>query len=80
MEKISKSLKTTLITGLWEQNNEKGKYLIGRIGSNLYAVVIPYKKSKDNQPDYHLFFVNGSKEEVNSFAENKANFEEDIWK
>ena len=78
---MEKKMKTTLITGLWKQTNEKGEYLIGRIGSNLYAVIIPYKKNNEKQPDYHLFFVNGSKDEVNSFAIEKidnANIEKQL--
>jgi hypothetical protein len=71
---MKKELKTTLITGLWEHSNHNGKYMIGRIGSNLYAVVIPYKEKKDKQPDYMLFFVNGSKDDISNFVSKK--FEE----
>jgi hypothetical protein len=42
-------------------NNDTGeKFLIGRIGHNLNAIVVQNKTKEGKQPDFHLFFINGS--------------------
>lgn len=52
---------SSLITGLWKHENEQGeKFLIGRIGHNLNAIVVQNKTKEGKQPDFHLFFFNGS--------------------
>jgi len=71
--KMNKQEKTTLITGLWKNKNKNGEFLIGRIGANLYAIVIPNATKKENQPDSYLYFVNGSKDEVQNFIDKKSN-------
>ena len=69
--------KSALITGLWKRKTENGEtYLIGRVGSNLNAVVVPNKsKEKENEPDYYLFFTNGPQSsiarEIDSISQSK---------
>ncbi len=59
---------SALITGLWKRETQEGQtYLIGRIGSNLNAVIVPNKsKLHNNQPDYYLFFTNGKQDDIES--------------
>ncbi len=59
--------KSTLITGLWEvQNTNEDNILIGRIGSNLNAVVVenPNYDEEKNTPKFLLYFFNGKQEEI----------------
>lgn len=61
MKTIDDMKNSSLITGLWKHENEHGEeFLIGRIGHNLNAVVVQNKTKEGNQPDFHLFFFNGS--------------------
>lgn len=61
LKTIDNMKNSTLITGLWQHENENGEeFLIGRIGHNLNAVIVQNKTKEGNQPDFHLFFFNGS--------------------
>ncbi len=67
---MKETTKDTLITGLWENENSDGKsILIGRIGTNLNAVVVenPNYEDGSTQPKFLLYFFNGKQEKIKSY-------------
>ncbi len=74
--------KSSLITGLWKRKLKDGTpFLIGRIGYNLNAVAIPNKKKSlsdgKNYPDFYLYFVNGTKNDIERLVEEAQSWSED---
>lgn len=75
--------KDTLITGLWEnKTNDDKLMLIGRIGSNLNAVVVenPNYEEGSTQPKFLLYFFNGRQEAAKryDFTKKRNNISEKI--
>jgi len=74
MKNLSEVKNSTLITGLWKHIGDDGKeILIGRIGHNLNAIIVENKTKEGKQPDFHLFFYNGSIDDAKKAMSGKKN-------